>query len=77
LGSQIRLPFSSCSGGGFLFLGCHGLLAWAEQSVPSGMAALLSSTVSLWAAIILASVALVSARGKREEQVNEPAAAAD
>lgn len=39
-------------GGGFLFLGCHGLLAWAEQSVPSGMAALLSSTVSLWMVLL-------------------------
>lgn len=34
--------------GGFLFLGDHGLLAWAEQRVPSGLAALLSATLPFW-----------------------------
>jgi drug/metabolite transporter (DMT)-like permease len=34
--------------GALLFLGCHGLLAWGEQKVPSGLAALLSATLPLW-----------------------------
>jgi drug/metabolite transporter (DMT)-like permease len=34
--------------GGFLFLGCHGLLAWAEQRVTSGEAALLMTSEPLW-----------------------------
>ncbi len=34
--------------GGLLFLGDHGLLAWAEQRVPSGLAALLSATLPFW-----------------------------
>ena len=33
--------------GVFLFLGCHGVLAWAEQSVPSGQAALLMTSIPL------------------------------
>ena len=34
--------------GAFLFLGCHGLLAWAEQRVTSGEAALLMTAIPLW-----------------------------
>jgi drug/metabolite transporter (DMT)-like permease len=34
--------------GAFCFLGCHGLLAWAEKTVPSGLAALLSATLPIW-----------------------------
>jgi drug/metabolite transporter (DMT)-like permease len=34
--------------GAFCFLGCHGLLAWAERTVPSGVAALLSATLPIW-----------------------------
>ena len=34
--------------GAFCFLGCHGLLAWAERTVPSGLAALLSATLPIW-----------------------------
>ena len=33
--------------GVFLFLGCHGVLAWAEQRVPSGLAALLMTSIPL------------------------------
>jgi drug/metabolite transporter (DMT)-like permease len=33
--------------GGFFFLGSHGTLAWAEQRVPSGLAALLCATLPL------------------------------
>lgn len=32
----------------FLFLGCHVLMAWAEQRMSSGQAALYSSTIPLW-----------------------------
>ena len=38
--------------GGLLFLGCHGLLAWGEQKVPSGFAALLSATLPLWTVLL-------------------------
>lgn len=34
--------------GGLLLLGGNGLLSWAEQHVPSGIAALLVATVPLW-----------------------------
>jgi drug/metabolite transporter (DMT)-like permease len=34
--------------GGLLFLGCHGLLAWAEQRVSSGEAALFMTAIPLW-----------------------------
>src|SRR5262249_55693611 len=35
-----------------LFLGGHGSLAWAEQSVPSGIAALLVATLPLWIVVL-------------------------
>jgi drug/metabolite transporter (DMT)-like permease len=35
-----------------LFLGCHGLLAWAEQTVPSGIAALVLATIPLWMTLL-------------------------
>jgi drug/metabolite transporter (DMT)-like permease len=38
--------------GGLLFLAGHGLLAWAQQDVPSGVAALLVGTIPLWFAIL-------------------------
>src|SRR5581483_1088582 len=34
--------------GAIFFLGAHGSLAWAEQRVPSGLAALLNATLPLW-----------------------------
>lgn len=34
--------------GAFLFLGCHGLLAWAERRVTSGEAALFMTAIPLW-----------------------------
>jgi drug/metabolite transporter (DMT)-like permease len=39
---------TSGAAGAFLFLGCHGLLAWAEQRVSSGQAALYATAVPLW-----------------------------
>jgi drug/metabolite transporter (DMT)-like permease len=38
--------------GTVLFLGCHGLLAWAEQTVPSGVAALVLATVPVWMTLL-------------------------
>src|ERR1035438_4342621 len=39
-----RLWLPAFFSGGCCFLGCHGLLAWAEIRIDSGLAALLSST---------------------------------
>jgi len=47
--------------GAFCFLGCHGLLAWAEVRIDSGLAALLSSTLPIWM------VLLARARGQESE----------
>jgi drug/metabolite transporter (DMT)-like permease len=38
--------------GVLLFLGCHGLLAWAQQRVPSGVAALAMATLPLWMTLL-------------------------
>jgi drug/metabolite transporter (DMT)-like permease len=38
--------------GMIFFLGSHGSLAWAEQRVPSGLAALLSATLPLWIVLL-------------------------
>jgi drug/metabolite transporter (DMT)-like permease len=38
--------------GGALFLGSHGGLAWAQQTVPSGAAALLVASIPLWMALL-------------------------
>ncbi len=38
--------------GGLLFLAGHGSLAWAQQEVPSGIAALIVGTIPLWFAIL-------------------------
>jgi drug/metabolite transporter (DMT)-like permease len=38
--------------GGALFLAGHGGLAWAQQSVPSGVAALLIGSIPLWMALL-------------------------
>ena len=43
-----RLWLPALFSGAFCFLGCHGLLAWAERTVPSGLAALLSATLPVW-----------------------------
>jgi drug/metabolite transporter (DMT)-like permease len=47
-----RLWLSALFAGAFCFLGCHGLLAWAEVRVPSGLAALLSSTLPIWMVLL-------------------------
>jgi drug/metabolite transporter (DMT)-like permease len=39
--------------GGFLFVGCHGLVAYAEQRVPSGTAALCLATIPLFVPLLV------------------------
>jgi drug/metabolite transporter (DMT)-like permease len=38
--------------GGALFVGGHGLLAWSQQRIPSGVAALLIASIPLWVAVL-------------------------
>ena len=38
--------------GGFMLIGGNGLLTWAEQRVPSGVASLIIASVPLWMALI-------------------------
>jgi drug/metabolite transporter (DMT)-like permease len=56
-----RLWLSAAVAAAFCFLGCHGLLAWAELRVPSGLAALLAATLPIWMVI------LARARGQEHE----------
>jgi len=44
-GAEWRAAFLS---GGFFFVGCHGVMAWAEVTVPSGEASVLMATIPLW-----------------------------
>jgi drug/metabolite transporter (DMT)-like permease len=51
--SPLRLHWRSAAiAGSFFFLGSHGTLAWAEQKVPSGLAALLCATLPLWIVLL-------------------------
>jgi drug/metabolite transporter (DMT)-like permease len=43
---------TSVIAGGFLFVGCHGVLAWAEQRVSSGQAALFMTSIPLWLVLL-------------------------
>src|SRR3954469_21712493 len=43
---------SATTAGAFLFVGCHGVLAWAEQRVSSGQAALYLTSISLWLVVL-------------------------
>lgn len=43
---------TSATAGVLLFVGCHGVLAWAEQRVPSGQAALLLTSIPLWLVVL-------------------------
>jgi drug/metabolite transporter (DMT)-like permease len=47
-----RVWLSALFAGAFCFLGCHGLVAWAELRVPSGLAALLASTLPIWMVLL-------------------------
>jgi drug/metabolite transporter (DMT)-like permease len=42
--------------GVLLFVGCHGLLAWAEQRVSSGQAALVMTAIPLWIVVLSAAI---------------------
>jgi drug/metabolite transporter (DMT)-like permease len=50
---------TSTIAGAFLFVGGHGVLAWAEQRVSSGQAALFMTAIPLWLVLI------TSIRGRR------------
>ncbi|MGZ4814928.1 MAG: EamA family transporter [Terriglobales bacterium] len=56
-----RLWVAALVAGGFCFLGCHGLLAWAELRINSGLAALLSATLPI------SMVVLARVRGQERE----------
>jgi drug/metabolite transporter (DMT)-like permease len=43
---------TSAIAGGFLFVGSHGVLAWAEQRVSSGQAALFMTCIPLWLVLL-------------------------
>jgi drug/metabolite transporter (DMT)-like permease len=43
---------SAAIAGALLFLGCHGSLAWAEQHVPSGIAAVVLATIPIWMSVL-------------------------
>lgn len=47
-----RLWGAAFFAGACCFLGCHGLLAWAEMRLDSGLAALLSSTLPIWMVLL-------------------------
>lgn len=38
--------------GGLFFLGCHGLLNWAEQRADSGISALVLATIPIWIVVL-------------------------
>ena len=56
LRAPIRLPTgtwkNAAMGGVLLFAGCHGALAYAQQYVPSGVAAVLLATIPFWIALL-------------------------
>lgn len=43
---------TSAAAGSFLFVGCHGVLAWAEQRVSSGQAALFMTSEPFWLVLL-------------------------
>jgi drug/metabolite transporter (DMT)-like permease len=43
---------TSAVAGALLFLGCHGVAAWAEQRVSSGQTALLMTAIPLWLVVL-------------------------
>lgn len=51
--APIRAHWKSAAiAGAIFFLGAHGTLAWAEEKVPSGIAALLNATLPLWIVLL-------------------------
>ncbi len=47
-----RTWLNAALSGLLFFVGCHGLLAWAEQTVASGLAAIALATIPLWILLI-------------------------
>jgi drug/metabolite transporter (DMT)-like permease len=43
---------TTAAAGALLFVGCHGLLAWAERRVSSGQAALYATSIPLWIVLL-------------------------
>jgi drug/metabolite transporter (DMT)-like permease len=53
--------WANAAGCGLLFfLGCHGVLAYAQQTVPSGIAAIMLATIPFW--VVLLELVLPAAR---------------
>lgn len=56
LRAPIRLPagtwVNAAMGGVLLFAGCHGTLAYAQQYVPTGVAAVVLATIPFWIALL-------------------------
>jgi drug/metabolite transporter (DMT)-like permease len=50
--STRRQWLTSAAAGAFLFVGGHGVLAWAEQRVSSGQAALFMTSIPLWLVLL-------------------------
>ena len=50
----VRQWATAAAAGVFFFLGCHAVLAWAEQRVSSGQAALYLTSTSLWLVVLAA-----------------------
>jgi drug/metabolite transporter (DMT)-like permease len=48
----LRAWASASIGGMLLFVGCHGTLAYAQQHVPSGLAAVMLATIPFWMALL-------------------------
>ncbi|MBV8187224.1 MAG: EamA family transporter [Alphaproteobacteria bacterium] len=44
-------------GGVFLFVGCHGALAYAQREIPSGLSAVILATIPFWIVLINLAVA--------------------
>jgi drug/metabolite transporter (DMT)-like permease len=48
---------TATTAGTLMFVGCHGLLAWAEQRVASGTASLYLTTIPVWLVVISSATA--------------------
>jgi drug/metabolite transporter (DMT)-like permease len=51
-------------GGAFLFIGCHGALAYAQHQVPSGLAEVLLATIPFWMVLLNLVIARSEPLGK-------------
>jgi hypothetical protein len=51
-------------GGAFLFIGCHGALAYAQRQVPSGLSAVLLATIPFWIVLVNVVIARSEPLGK-------------